>query len=1169
YEAGLPYYYGNEKMLRYLGYKDEAEFITEIKGLTQNCIHPEDYAAVMESRKQQYAQGDSAHVEYRVRKKDGSYIRIHSIEKKETLENGRTVLQCVCYDVTEKHELHQKLLSVKKAISMIVRYGTLGFWMYDLTTRTLVQEYIDDDFDDYAIRNENVPEAYIEQGIIYRDDIDKYRDCYQRLLDGAKESECVVRIFDKKKDKFLWEHIYLIRQEELSGEHPMAIGFTFDVNDEEESVQKLSAAQEELKRKNHLIEDLFENLPTGVVLHLWDGKELKPLYVSKGFSELCGQDGKIILEDVDSLIYSVVHPDDAQGLKDFILSHIRITNKKHLFRYRVWNKKLQKYIWVQLIGVTKEQPDGKILCYTNYINVDAEVRALEKLQEDETILDTACRFADLWTFGVDVINKKAYPGLYLQDVYKLPPVMDDFPESLLAMNLVHPDYEESYRGMISSLSKETPVLSFEIQVANPNGGWSWMRYNWGVTEYADGKPKSAVGYARFIDDEMFQRSRMELERQKIFAGDHKLAAYSVTDIDTEVVIEAEDFCLDTGAKGKESVQEHYQRIIPKVYCESDKERILRMRNPAYVMEQYKKGITSWECDLRWIHSDGTYGWYRNVYSILNDPTTGKMFLYCYLHDIFAEKMMDYFIKAVRENNYIRVGLFSRSTRRLYVFENADNKESIKVMDCKETLERYVRESVEPEDKERVAKEVNFENMLERLNRGEKSFYVVHRHKEESGQIKHWELSTTMVAEQEDLCLCNIRDVTAIVQQEEQINTELKKALAKAEKATASKTDFLARMSHDLRTPLNTITGLIALTLDEPNHVNTVTGNLAQMREATEFMGGLINDLLDMSEIESGKIRFHKEPYLYSDFLQNMKSMFLPQCEKKQITLTFADYKINPVVYVDKMKMDRIFFNVFSNAVKYTPTGGHINYYVENLKLDDKAISVDYVIEDDGIGMSQEFQEHMFETFTQEDKKVSAELQGSGLGLSISKQLVELMGGHIRIDSKKGCGTKVTLSFVFELLQKDSKEKLEQTKKEASAAIEIILKEARVLLVEDHPINAQIEKLILENKGVIVTTAENGQAALDKFLASPPDYYCAILMDIRMPVMDGLEATKAIRATDRPDAKTIPIIATSANAYDEDIKASLAAGMTGHISKPIDTEKLYQMLSELLIKGRKI
>lgn len=388
-----------------------------------------------------------------------------------------------------------------------------------------------------------------------------------------------------------------------------------------------------------------------------------------------------------------------------------------------------------------------------------------------------------------------------------------------------------------------------------------------------------------------------------------------------------------------------------------------------------------------------------------------------------------------------------------------------------------------------------------------------------------------------------------------INNELRKA-------NAAKTEFLSRMSHDIRTPMNAIIGMTDLAKKGKNVSEETLDYLKKINSSSNFLLGLINDILDMSKIESGSLNFNPTTYFYNDFLSNINAMFTPLCNKKNLTLTIErGLTEDTALFVDKVRFNQIFFNILSNAIKYTPSGGKVKYEMKNISIINKKLSADYIISDNGIGMSEEFQKEMFNPFAREHDDYNT-VEGTGLGLAITKNILDLMGGNIRVSSEEGKGTTVIIHLDIPLA----------TKKQMNTNINnnntvCDLDGKKVLLVEDHPLNTEIAEKILENKGITVVSAKNGLDGLNKFQASDQYEFDAILMDIRMPVMNGLEATKNIRKLNRSDAKNIPIIAMSANAYQEDIEKSLSAGINEHLAKPINPELLYSTLEKFIGKNK--
>ncbi len=395
---------------------------------------------------------------------------------------------------------------------------------------------------------------------------------------------------------------------------------------------------------------------------------------------------------------------------------------------------------------------------------------------------------------------------------------------------------------------------------------------------------------------------------------------------------------------------------------------------------------------------------------------------------------------------------------------------------------------------------------------------------------------------------------------EQHQKAVQEALLKAQEASQAKTDFLSRMSHDIRTPMNGILNLTELAIQEPVS-DKVHGYLEKTLISSRFLLGLINDILDMSRIESGAMVLNKENLTRTEFLKTVDTVINPLMEEKHIHF---HSEVNPGEYtisVDKLRFNQIFFNLLSNAVKFTPEGGDVWFEVTNLEAENGKLRIRFVVRDNGIGMSEEFQKHLFEPFAQEHSKLSDETKGTGLGLAIVKSLVDAMGGTITVNSKLGEGTEFSVMFDVDIVSKNDDAAPSHPLRTADS-----MKGMQVLLVEDNEINTYLSKVILENAGCIVTAVANGQEALDAFSGSVPYFFGAILMDVRMPVMDGLEATRRIRALDRPDAKTVPIVATTADAFDAERQQTLGAGMNYHLSKPFNAQSLYDVLNQCALQG---
>lgn len=367
----------------------------------------------------------------------------------------------------------------------------------------------------------------------------------------------------------------------------------------------------------------------------------------------------------------------------------------------------------------------------------------------------------------------------------------------------------------------------------------------------------------------------------------------------------------------------------------------------------------------------------------------------------------------------------------------------------------------------------------------------------------------------------------------------------------------------MRTPMNGILGIAGLST-EITESEILQENMKKIRDSGEYLLGLINDTLDFQRIESGKLKLEPQIVDVNSFIANIADMVRSTAEKKKIDFQIVNQgaRFDCYVRIDPLRMKQVLVNLLSNAVKFTKENGKVQLIVECLDRTESTVHDKITVCDTGVGMSQEFiDKSLFQPFAQEQNEMSLVYAGSGLGLSIVKSLVELMGATIEVKSTLGKGTTFAIDVTFERV--DSSEAVQQlsTKDDHREAVKEKLAGKRLLLCEDHPLNAEIAIKILENAGCLVDWARDGQEGVDSFQASETGYYSAVLMDIRMPRMDGLQAAQAIRGLHRVDAQLIPIIAMTANAYEEDIRRSAKAGMNAHLAKPIEPEKLYEALAE--------
>ena len=398
--------------------------------------------------------------------------------------------------------------------------------------------------------------------------------------------------------------------------------------------------------------------------------------------------------------------------------------------------------------------------------------------------------------------------------------------------------------------------------------------------------------------------------------------------------------------------------------------------------------------------------------------------------------------------------------------------------------------------------------------------------------------------------------------ERENNHKLAEALDMAREANRSKSTFLANMSHDIRTPMNAIIGITALIEHDVDNAAKVKEYAKKIEVSSQHLLGLINDVLDMSKIESGKTTLNFVDFSISEILRRIEILFRPQTDTKNQTLLITKEHIHHEwLNGDSVRLMQVFNNLMSNAIKYTQEGGKIQFFAEECQTNSSVYAkFRFIVKDNGIGMSEEFQDKIFDSFTREENSVINKIQGTGLGMAISKNLIQAMGGTIEVKSEKGKGSCFEVIVDFKIAE--NKEVYQPEQIEDEKQDETILNGMCFLCAEDNELNAEILKELLDIEGAKCQICENGEKVVEAFEKSQPGEYDMILMDIQMPVMNGYEATKAIRNSKHPMAKTIPIIAMTANAFSEDIQKSFSAGMNAHVSKPVEMKVLGKAIQNI-------
>ena len=447
--------------------------------------------------------------------------------------------------------------------------------------------------------------------------------------------------------------------------------------------------------------------------------------------------------------------------------------------------------------------------------------------------------------------------------------------------------------------------------------------------------------------------------------------------------------------------------------------------------------------------------------------------------------------------------------------------------------------------------------------GRTLYDVTYRARQKDGTIR-WQRAAAYVLRRADGSPITGYGLVMDIDEQKKAADKIDESLTQARLANAAKTSFLARMSHDIRTPMNGILGLIEINEAHAQEIEFTRRNRAKAKVAANYLLSLINDVLQLSKLEDPDVTLAYEAFNVRDLAKDILMIIKMRAVEYGVTVKYdenLDVFEYPYIWGSPLHVRQIFINILSNSIKYNKKGGEIYNEVSIVKASDKQVIYRVVIADTGIGMSKEFLEHLFEPFSREHEGVNSSYEGTGLGMSIIKQLVEKMEGTIEVESEEGKGSAFTVTIPFEIASEADIERDDTELEQCD------LSGVQVLLVEDNDLNMEIAETFLTDAGAVVTKAFNGQQAIYTFSKSPVDKFDVILMDVMMPVMDGYEATRRIRSLNRPEAKTIPIIAMTANAFAEDVEESRNAGMNEHISKPLDIGKVKATIARYMSRKK--
>lgn len=992
------------------------------------------------------------------------------------------------------------------------------------------------------------------------------KKCYTALHD--KQTPCtfcplsMIKNIEKPQElTFSNGKSYEIRAKELEWNGLPA--YTLFINDITDKITS-SRKTEQLEQ---FYQTLVQNLPGGIAVIRFDmaKKQMLPEYISEGFAAMTGMstDEAYALYKNDAT--AGVHPDDL----DYIIGRLNQHLKKHLDTcesiYRL-RKKDGSYIWIKNNSSLILSPNEIPLIYAVYSDITKEIAAQNKLRQkyndlllrqqnyplSNEILSgycdiTANRILRIYDkTGIDPLQKF---GFERQNFFKGLATLIESPEErqhFLNTFLNAPLLEKFAQGINSQ------ELECFIRMPHDNSG-HYLKCVINMIESPDNGHTigvlSVLDLTQFKINDQISMHLAHAHYDFIATCDFNSDSYQLFFTNSKANL----MPPEQGSYSKNIVAFLQTFTVPK-----DREFCMEMFDPANMQRRlYHENSYSFHYSLK---DEQGHIYTKNMIVFLIDQRLNKV-------GMARADITDY----VREQRALlntlaytfeQLSIINLVTKEFTMYTRKSvlqNLSPYKCADFNRALHKLSLPYTKLAADETAAEKFSLPVILSRLAEKPQGYEFTLPYLANDGSEKNKQINV-LWGDEGHHTICLVRcDVTDIISAEKNSRSVLQNALDLAQEANRAKTDFLSAMSHDIRTPMNAIIGMTDLALDDLDNRQHLSEYLDIIKSSSSHLLTLINDILDMSRIEKGKLKLARTSFNLSVEIDRFCSRYQLLMDKNSLNFLHNTELLHCNCIGDTAQLQRIWDNLVSNACKFTPPGGTVTFSACELPSDNERLGwYKFTISDTGIGIDSESLQHLFDPFFRSSDVISKHIEGSGLGLAIVKNIVDYKGGTISVASKPGEGTTftVTLPLHFDTAAEHPVEKPTHT----FGSADFDFSGKSLLLAEDHPINQKVAELILEKTGAAVTIVENGLQCTELFTGSAKGSFDAILMDIQMPVMNGYEAAQAIRSSTHPQSATIPIIAMTANAFAEDIKNALSAGMNAHIAKPIDPQKLYETLA---------
>lgn len=1164
-QEGCPLYCVSDYMLEHLGYTYDA-FAADLGGLLINGVHPDDRAAVTDEVSKAFAADKDYEIQYRMRKKDGAYLWVSVIGRRSLSQDGQPVCMSIVRDITHAVYAEQSLRAKEALFHVAALYSDDILFEYDLSSRCAYLSPKAAQVFDMEAFEENMPHSLLARGVVQPESVDTFVRLHEQIAQGARQVQGEINLRTRGGCVGAY-NLVLVALPERDGPPTTAVGIYKDMTAARERERHLH----ETERQKARYDALFQSVVCGIVQYrpLADGTIVYK-NANREAIRIYGYTPEEFWSRETWDLRSLIAPEDyARLTAEF--TRLPAEGEKFSFEYRLLRKDGSS-CWVLGTGEQVLYEDGEPVVQAVFMDIDKrkriELNNLELARENKAsseLLRVALADTPLCDFYYYPQQKLCLLPQRIRDLYGFRSRYENMPIGFCNSNVYHED-QEVYISLFQRIDAGEKTASAAFRIADSQ---TWLQLTLSNVAYdANGRPLRTVGLVEEVtrqkQDEAAHKALSALHEEIILSlGDLFVYMYRLDLQSGQLRVLYPSDRSGRDVVVADSVAYDPQQLS-QFYHPTDRVRFLADFSLQNLRLENLRGKRTIEREYRRMVR-GTYVW-TAVSAYFNADSQGSNSVLIAIRDISDRKSQADIIYALGREYY---ALY-------YVNPDLDAFETLRfdpvvvgalppsARSCySEFVREYVRRLVHPDEQTAMRAFLSVDNIFRRLNENQPE--LQHLFRKKIHDHYEWMHAKLILGETKGdqirrvtLAVGNIDDA---MRYELETRRLLSDALQRAEAANTAKSEFLSKISHDIRTPMNAIIGMTVLAENHADDPARVRDYLSKIAASSQHLLSLISNVLDMSKIESGSIGLESTCFELPALVHEAAAMARPEISSKSQTL---DVQVGPLAHAnvmgDSLRLRQVLLHLLSNATNYTPEGGRISLRASELTGGRYC----FVCEDNGIGMSPEFLQHVFEPFMRAADSRTSDVIGAGLGLSITQSLVHTMGGEISVQSEPGKGSCFTITLPLLPAVQTAQEPAADPPFTADGA----LTGARLLLAEDNLLNQEIACELLKLTGAEAECACNGSEAVARFAASPVGWFDAVLMDIHMPVMNGYDATRGIRALDRPDAAHVPIVALTADAFAEDIQRARLAGMNDHIAKPVDSALLISLLQKWLSRAEK-